>query len=112
MAGAEEPATSPLDSFELRPMKSSRLAWFFLAVGVGASWAAYLLGRQSAVNTSPLFVDPAELDFGNTWVTSKLERTLSVTNTSSEPVDVVDLRPSCTCTSIQPTRFRLAPGAR
>ncbi|MCH8045203.1 MAG: DUF1573 domain-containing protein, partial [Planctomycetes bacterium] len=84
------------------------LCLFVSATGLGIYWGQTHI--VAGIENGFLEVDPEHLDFGEVWVQDKFQWTLPITNTSSEPVEVLEFRSSCNCLSIEPKTLVLAPG--
>jgi uncharacterized protein DUF1573 len=52
------------------------------------------------------------LDFGEVWSQKSFEWTLPLVNTSDSEIEVLEIRTSCNCTSVEPEAFVLGPGER
>lgn len=57
----------------------------------------------------PLEVSAEQLDLGQVWARKDFEWTIAVRNTTSSPIEVVDVLPSCSCTAAEPTSFVVPP---
>lgn len=55
-------------------------------------------------------VEATSLDFGEAWESDQFDWDFTVTNKSSEPVEVRGFRKSCACISIEPQNLLLVPG--
>ena len=84
------------------------LCLFVSATGLGIYWGQTHI--VAGIENGFLEVAPEHLDFGEVWVQDKFQWTLPITNTSSEPVEVLEFRASCNCASIEPPSLLLAPG--
>lgn len=58
----------------------------------------------------PIAAEPSRCDFGEVKPRSRHEKTVTLTNTSAQPLEVVRLEASCECLTAEPRRFTLAPG--
>ena len=85
---------------------------FLLPVLVGL--ISYGLGRSggtSSVGAYPLVVPPADLQFGESAVSTEFGWDLSITNASSQDITVDEFIPSCHCVSYEPKTMELRAGA-
>jgi hypothetical protein len=82
-----------------------------LAIGLGRAFQPAATppkpGSRAALLSSPR--DGG--NFGEAWEDQRFVWKLPLTNTSPEPVRVLDVRTSCTCVSAEPRSFALQPGA-
>lgn len=110
---SDHPALTPPASDRAMPInwwQTIVLFCLFVAVtAAGLYWGQTHI--VAGIENGYLKVAPERLDFGEVWVQDKFQWTLPITNTSSEPVEVLDIRSSCSCTSIEPTSLVIAPGA-
>ena len=93
----------------------------FVAVALAAA-AGTLTARWMSRHAQPapapkseepaLTVDPRYLDFGEVWETDKFEWPIIVENRGTETQVVTKVNGSCTCLSITPSEFTLAPGQK
>jgi len=95
--------------------KSSRNTWGVLPVvgllvllSAGGFWLGITRNARRD-REAPLQVDPEYLDFGEVWVEDGFPWILPIKNTSSEVIEIVELRSSCACTSVVPTGLVIAP---
>jgi hypothetical protein len=95
----------PIDSQRLR---LALVLCVFLAIGIPAAMAMVRFGPTSY----PLRVEPAIVDLGNVPQASQNETTVWLTNVTSEPIEVADIRTSCPCLEIDFSPRMLAPGER
>ncbi|MEM7233548.1 MAG: DUF1573 domain-containing protein, partial [Planctomycetota bacterium] len=81
------------------------LALLVVALSLGAP--------TSAFGKSPLKLSSTSLDFGSVGHDETVARKLTITNTGTKPVRIVELRPSCGCTKVSPRQIRqpIAAGA-
>lgn len=77
-------------------------------------FAAYLLGSRSGgkapLAEAGLMADPRVLDFGEVWEDADFHWKLPIRNTTTQEIKVLDFAVSCTCVSLKPRSFTLAPG--
>jgi hypothetical protein len=87
----------------------------FIFLGVLAvivlSGVALWRGEAAAAGASPLYIAPEDLEFGAVWANAQIDRAVQVTNVSEAPVHVRDIRMGCSCISVSPKSFSLAPGS-
>lgn len=110
----------PLDGASLRRV-------VFVVLAVPACYGAYHLGvvvsaagsrpnpgsRPDAAHSSQisgLEIAASDLDLGEVWEDPNFVRPVTITNRGGRPVEVVDLRGGCECTSVDPRSFVLGPG--
>ena len=77
-----------------------------------ATIVGYSVGRTGVSRSaSPLSTPPEALDLGEIWRQADFRCELPIHNTSSHPVEIVDFRASCNCTSIEPRTAVIGPHA-
>ena len=102
-----QPATGP--ALPIRWWQAVLLLCLFVsATGLGIYWGQTHI--VAGIENGFLEVDPEHLDFGEVWVQDKFQWTLPITNTSSEPVEVLEFRTTCACTSIEPKSVVIPAG--
>jgi hypothetical protein len=88
-----------------------RRAWPLgvLALAAGAAfWLSLQTWRQPPPNGG-LVVDAKYLDFGEAWEDSKFSWKIPIRNAGRSKVEVLNFATSCSCASINPREFTLAP---
>jgi hypothetical protein len=69
----------------------------------------YLFDASRADVAEPLQVGGSKLNLGTMWAQNEYRWQLPVTNTSDARIEVIDVMTSCTCLSLAPQSFSLAP---
>jgi len=85
-----------------------------LGLVAAAAVAGWVGGRHALVEAranSGLVVEPARLDFGSVWASKGFTWSLPIHNPTEQLIKVVDLRSSCSCTSISPRELSIPAGA-
>ena len=77
---------------------------------LAARWNSAPTEKPEVAKSQPLHIDAADLDFGTQWDTDRFAWTVRVRNSSTERVTIRRLSSSCSCTSLEPSQFELAPG--
>lgn len=86
-----------------------------IAVVSSATIALYLLDRSKSPDpvgaehstSTELSIDPRELELGTVWESSQHVHALTIRNTRDRPLKVIQLRASCTCSSVNPDSFEV-----
>lgn len=80
-------------------------------VGVVFGRSLFVTPKPEAVPQTPtvLFVPPERLNFGRTWESPRFAHSFPVTNRGTERLTVEGISSSCSCLSVSPPRFTLAP---
>lgn len=80
-------------------------------------FAAYWLGNRAggrvesvSPDESGLVADPRFLDFGEVWEDADFHWKLPIRNVTAQVIEILDFVTSCTCVSLRPRSFSLAPG--
>lgn len=76
-------------------------------VGLLGFWVGY---RRQSTAYGGLIVKEENLDFGDVWVQEAFGWQLSVYNPTGQDIEVLDLRSSCNCSSIEPKSFVVPAG--
>jgi hypothetical protein len=92
----------------------SRLAILTSLLGMfGLVFWLAMKSREMLVRpTVALWVPPEALRIGTPWETENFEWVLPVENHEAVPIEVESFSRSCTCLSVEPKAFTIAPGAR
>jgi hypothetical protein len=77
---------------------------------VGSVAWVFRPANSTPADAGPLVVAPEHLDRGAIWESPSHTIELPVENRSAEPVQVTGWARSCSCLSVEPERFTLAPG--
>ena len=88
---------------------SVALAVVVMAIAIAAG--AYWLGGSSTIRSGPLEVEAKDLNFGEVWAQDRLEWNVPIRNVSGEDVEIVDLRFSCDCTTIERKSLLISAGS-
>jgi hypothetical protein len=89
-----------------RRVAFSGLVLILLGIGV-IRFADVFRAKQ----TPPLSIPPGLLDLGEVWSTNNFQTIVPVTNTTSHPIKVSQMRTTCSCARVEPSAFELLPGA-
>lgn len=83
-----------------------------VTVGVVFGRSLLVTPKPEVVPQTPtaLFVSPERLNFGRTWESPRFAWSFPVTNRGAERLTVEGIASSCSCLSVSPSRFTLAPG--
>jgi hypothetical protein len=95
-------------SIDSQRLRLALVLCVYLAIGIPAAMALVRFGPTFY----PLRVEPAVVDFGNVLQASQNETTVWLTNATSEPIEVAELRTSCPCLDIDFSPRMIAPGER
>lgn len=85
----------------------------FLALAVAIGVASFARRHENTssdqASFGPFRVEPQSLDFGIVWAQRDYKLSIPITNVTDSAVEVVDVIPSCGCTTIDRRAFSVAP---
>jgi hypothetical protein len=82
---------------------------FTLSIAAVSLWTAH---ATTSRNNPLIIVDQGMSDIGTVWMRSDFKHAIMVANTSNKTLVVDDILRSCSCATIHPRSFSLAPGER
>ena len=90
------------------------LSVLFASIAAVAAFglARFLSHTNTAVGTSPLFVEEKYLNFGEQWETNSFVWVVPIENRSGQDVAIDEFVLSCSCTSVEPASLFLPAGQR
>jgi hypothetical protein len=83
-------------------MRTGALIGAIVGVAVMGVWIAEAVRSSGDEHSSPLFVDPKDLELSDLWYQDQVHFDFTICNRSDKKINIRDFRTSCSCTSVEP----------